>query len=96
MHFLHEMDSVSTSERTARWQAIDCILGRRGPLQRNDFEPSHEVRIFSIDLHIQLVDLIGSHVKLLVVGAGGLGCELLKSLVFFHSLFSSEGSHGFL
>ncbi|KAL5965662.1 NEDD8-activating enzyme E1 catalytic subunit [Taenia solium] len=55
-------------DRTARWEAIECILGRSGPLQRSEFEPSSEV------------NMIAQHVRVLVVGAGGLGCEILKSL----------------
>ncbi|VUZ56702.1 unnamed protein product [Hymenolepis diminuta] len=54
-----------------RWKALECILGRSGPLQRSEFEPSTE-----------MVRLLTENVRVLVVGAGGLGCEILKSLAF--------------
>lgn len=30
-------------DRSERWEALECILGRSGPLQRIEFEPSTEV-----------------------------------------------------
>uniref|UniRef100_A0A0V0JBF0 NEDD8-activating enzyme E1 catalytic subunit n=1 Tax=Schistocephalus solidus TaxID=70667 RepID=A0A0V0JBF0_SCHSO len=63
------MTSPSNCDKSARWAALECILGRKGPMQRSQFEPSSE-----------LVQMIARDVRVLVVGAGGLGCELLKSL----------------
>ncbi|TPP62550.1 UBA3 [Fasciola gigantica] len=52
-----------------RWRGLNCLLERSGPFQRPDFQPSDE-----------LLQMLQDHVKILVVGAGGLGCELLKDL----------------
>lgn len=52
-----------------RWRNVRCFLERPGPFQRTGFEPSPD-----------LLELVQTHVKLLVIGAGGLGCELLKDL----------------
>lgn len=45
------------------------VLERSGPLAHPDFQPSDETLDFLLD-----------NCKVLVVGAGGLGCELLKNL----------------
>ena len=45
------------------------ILERSGPFCRPDFEPSSEALKFLMQ-----------NCKILVVGAGGLGCECLKNL----------------
>ncbi|VDM31725.1 unnamed protein product [Hydatigera taeniaeformis] len=42
-------------DRTARWEAIECILGRSGPLQRSEFEPSSEALMGFC--HIDVVDM---------------------------------------
>ncbi|VEL18498.1 unnamed protein product [Protopolystoma xenopodis] len=52
-----------------QWAYVKNILQRNGPLQRKEFEASHE-----------LFGMVRNHVRLLVIGAGGLGCELLKDL----------------
>ncbi|CAL8093457.1 unnamed protein product [Calicophoron daubneyi] len=52
-----------------RWGSVRCFLERSGPFQRAEFEPNDE-----------LLKMVQDHVKILVVGAGGLGCELLKDL----------------
>ncbi|THD19964.1 Ubiquitin-activating enzyme E1 C [Fasciola hepatica] len=60
------MAAVTSSNR---WRGLNCLLERSGPFQRPDFQPSDE-----------LLQMLQDHVKILVVGAGGLGCELLKDL----------------
>lgn len=60
------MSSLPTAER---WQHIDRLLTRPGPLAVPGFEPSTELR-----------DFLMTGCRILVIGAGGLGCELLKDL----------------
>jgi len=53
----------------ARWRDLDKLLTRPGNLVSPNFEPRKELR-----------EDLQEYVKVLVVGAGGLGCELLKDL----------------
>lgn len=52
-----------------RWNHVRKFLERGGPFTHPDFEPSSE-----------MLDFLQETCKLLVLGAGGLGCELLKNL----------------
>ncbi|XP_063533068.1 NEDD8-activating enzyme E1 catalytic subunit [Cydia strobilella] len=52
-----------------RWLNIRKLLERSGPFCHPDFEASAEI-----------LDFIMNSCKILVIGAGGLGCELLKDL----------------
>uniref|UniRef100_A0A3B3X6A0 NEDD8-activating enzyme E1 catalytic subunit n=1 Tax=Poecilia mexicana TaxID=48701 RepID=A0A3B3X6A0_9TELE len=56
-------------EWEGRWNHVKKFLERSGPFTHPDFEPSAECLQFLIDT-----------CKILVIGAGGLGCELLKDL----------------
>ncbi|XP_076304693.1 ubiquitin-like activating enzyme 3 [Tachypleus tridentatus] len=57
------------SDWPGRWTHVRKILARTGPFAHPDFEPGPEV-----------LEFLQKTCKILVVGAGGLGCELLKNL----------------
>ncbi|XP_054990633.1 NEDD8-activating enzyme E1 catalytic subunit isoform X3 [Sorex araneus] len=58
-----------TGDWEGRWNHVKKFLERSGPFTHPDFEPSTESLQFLLDT-----------CKVLVIGAGGLGCELLKNL----------------
>ncbi|KYQ51264.1 NEDD8-activating enzyme E1 catalytic subunit [Trachymyrmex zeteki] len=60
---------MSFDHMQRRWSNLRKVLERSGPFCRPDFEPSPENLQMLVD-----------HCRILVVGAGGLGCELLKNL----------------
>merc|ERR1711959_719480 len=51
-----------------RWEHIDKVLARHGPLENSDSPGDEETR-----------DYLAA-TRVLVIGAGGLGCEVLKGL----------------
>lgn len=51
-----------------KWDSLDKVLARSGPLEGEDFPASEETRDYL------------EAIKVLVIGAGGLGCEVLKGL----------------
>lgn len=67
----YRMDVLSNSPDVMqrRWSHLRKVLERSGPFCHPDFDPSPETLGF-----------IMNTCKLLVIGAGGLGCELLKDL----------------
>ena len=60
------MGSDHTNRRLSH---LRKVLERSGPFCRQDFEPSPDTLPFLMEC-----------CKILVIGAGGLGCELLKNL----------------
>lgn len=52
-----------------RWNHLEKILNRPGPFAHPEFEPGPAV-----------LEFLRSTCKVLIIGAGGLGCELLKDL----------------
>lgn len=64
-----EVETPMPDYQQRRWHNIRKLLERSGPFCHPDFEPSAEI-----------LDFIMNSCKVLIVGAGGLGCELLKDL----------------
>lgn len=56
-------------DNAGRWRAVDNVLDRRGPWTAEEFVGGAEAKSF---LRIKA--------KILVIGAGGLGCEILQNL----------------
>lgn len=63
------MASTSSTPLRPRWHALDVLLTRPGRIVAPGFEPAPE-----------LAGMLKKNLRVLVVGAGGLGCELLKDL----------------
>ncbi|XP_066252487.1 NEDD8-activating enzyme E1 catalytic subunit [Euwallacea similis] len=63
------MDETAKESSQKRWTHLRKVLERPGPFSHPEFEPSPDI-----------LDFILSTCKILIIGAGGLGCELLKDL----------------
>ncbi|CAB1329836.1 unnamed protein product [Coregonus sp. 'balchen'] len=64
------VDGGDSGDWDGRWNHVKKFLERPGPFTHPDFEPSTESLGFLLET-----------CKILVIGAGGLGCELLKNLM---------------
>lgn len=64
-----ECDGDSGDVLDRRWNHMRKLFSTSGPLTDSSFEPNAEA-----------FDFMRSNIKILVIGAGGLGCELLKDL----------------
>lgn len=67
---LVNMETDEAGAYEGRWRDLDMLLTRQGSLVGPGFEPSSEIREF----------IASDACKVLCVGAGGLGCEILKDL----------------
>nr|XP_039271775.1 NEDD8-activating enzyme E1 catalytic subunit-like isoform X2 [Styela clava] len=65
-----EYDS-NTSDYPSRWLHLRKVLERGGPFCHPDFDPCPDT-----------LNFMKANCKILVIGAGGLGCELLKDLAY--------------
>ncbi|CAG7729940.1 unnamed protein product [Allacma fusca] len=65
-----EFCSRDSNSNSKRWNHMRKILERPSPFTYHTFNPSYEY-----------LTALQEYVRVLVVGAGGLGCELLKNLV---------------
>lgn len=64
-----EGETLVSDNQPKRWQNIRKVCERTGPFCHPDFEASPDI-----------VEFLSDSCKVLIVGAGGLGCELLKDL----------------
>lgn len=64
-----ESAGITQDSLQRRWSHLKKVLERPGPFCHPDFEPSPDT-----------LNFIMTSFKILVIGAGGLGCELLKDL----------------
>ncbi|KAK7486736.1 hypothetical protein BaRGS_00022020 [Batillaria attramentaria] len=64
-----EVKMATETDWPGRWNHVKRLLERSGPFAHPDFEPSTEILTFMQET-----------CRILVIGAGGLGCELLKDL----------------
>jgi len=66
---IDEPSNEENDEKSGRWNHIKKLLERRGPFSHDSHDTSNPY-----------LKIIRNYVKILVIGAGGLGCELLKDL----------------
>jgi len=57
-----------------RWEDLDYILTRKGPFAKEGFDPTAE------EEERNPKKFLHNLCKILIIGAGGLGCDLLKNL----------------
>ena len=61
--------ATTSRELSGQWDHVRKVLERPSPLAHPDFEPNTGI-----------LEFLRETCKVLVIGAGGLGCELLKNL----------------
>lgn len=63
------LSRLDVDDHRARWRSLDALLRRNGRFVGPGFVPGDDA-----------VSILRDYIRVLVVGAGGLGCELLKGL----------------
>jgi ubiquitin-activating enzyme E1 C len=77
---------ASTQDWPGRYHHIDQILDAPGPRTDPQFSAGNEVRIDFLPhtpkfiFLIEVKEFLRNNAKILVIGAGGLGCEILANL----------------
>ncbi len=66
-----EVESSAAKKQDNEFYDIDLLMNRASKFAPDDFEPSEDLRTMLTDA-----------AKVLVIGAGGLGCEILKDLAY--------------
>jgi len=75
-----EQAKMSEEEEFKRWHDVSRVITRSGPLaNRGNYGTLFEPAV-SFEPAIEVLQFIRTMARVLVVGAGGLGCELLKDL----------------
>lgn len=83
---IHINGSEISSDWQDRYLHLDQILDQPGPrtdpsfLAGDEVWPSKRVWRTSFLYHFQVKDFLRNKCKILVIGAGGLGCEILANL----------------
>jgi ubiquitin-activating enzyme E1 C len=62
-------NELPVEQEQQRWVDLDKLLFRSSPLAHEDFSPDAETK-----------DFLQNTCKVLIIGAGGLGCDLVKNL----------------
>lgn len=70
---LLELDNMGDDNSRKRWNDVFKVLSRSGPFAGEGFEPDTAI-------NAKKLNYVRNECKILVIGAGGLGCELLKDL----------------
>lgn len=67
LNYCIKMSTNQSFDWTGRWDHISKVVERQGPFNQSDFSSGETIYYLR-------------QARILVVGAGGLGCELLKNL----------------
>ena len=74
-----------------RYKDIDRVLDRRGPWTAEDFVGGATVSDTGLnELTAKVKSVLRSQIKILVIGAGGLGCEILQNLALSKSTCTAQ------
>lgn len=69
-----EIEKVSKEQKDEIWKDLDFILTRKGPFANSQFDPSGKL------FDITPKEFLHQYCKILILGAGSLGCNILKNV----------------